>query len=76
MAVPLSAPLASALTMQFSHRAVVVVGGLLSASGLLLASLDLGLPWLYLTMGVLEGSVPPTPLSDEASFTFSFHFGI
>nr|XP_040050893.1 monocarboxylate transporter 13 isoform X2 [Gasterosteus aculeatus aculeatus] len=52
----LGAPLASALTMQFSHRAVVVVGGLLSASGLLLASLDLGLPWLYLTMGVLEGT--------------------
>ncbi|XP_062418498.1 monocarboxylate transporter 13 [Pungitius pungitius] len=52
----LGAPLASALTMQFSHRLVIVVGGLLSASGLLLASLDLGLPWLYLTMGVLEGT--------------------
>ncbi|KAM8885401.1 monocarboxylate transporter 13 isoform 2-T2 [Spinachia spinachia] len=52
----LGAPLASALTMHFSHRLVIVVGGLLSACGLLLASLDLGLPWLYLTMGVLQGT--------------------
>lgn len=52
----LSAPVASVLTLQFSQRVVIIVGGLLSASGMLLASLDLSLPWLYLTMGILQGS--------------------
>ncbi|KAF3695507.1 Monocarboxylate transporter 12 [Channa argus] len=51
----LGAPAASALTLLFSQRAVIIVGGLLSASGMLLASLDLGLPCLYLTMGILQG---------------------
>ncbi|KAI3372634.1 hypothetical protein L3Q82_023107 [Scortum barcoo] len=51
----LGAPVASMLTLQFSQRVVIIVGGLLAASGMLLASLDLSLPWLYLTMGVLEG---------------------
>ncbi|KAM7017902.1 monocarboxylate transporter 2 [Tautogolabrus adspersus] len=51
----LGAPLASALTLQFSQRVVIIVGGLLAASGMLLASLDLSLPWLYLTMGILQG---------------------
>ncbi|XP_040010760.1 monocarboxylate transporter 13 isoform X2 [Xiphias gladius] len=52
----LGAPAASALTLQFSQRVVIIVGGLLTASGMLLASLDLGLPWLYLTMGILQGT--------------------
>lgn len=43
------------LTLQFSPRAVTIAGGLLAASGMLLASLDLSLPWLYLSMGFLEG---------------------
>ncbi|XP_041644191.1 monocarboxylate transporter 13 [Cheilinus undulatus] len=51
----LGAPLASALTLQFSQRVVIIVGGLLASSGMLLASLDLSLPWLYLTMGLLQG---------------------
>ncbi|KAK2837921.1 hypothetical protein Q5P01_015133 [Channa striata] len=51
----LGAPAASALTLLFSQRAVIIVGGLLSASGMLLASLDLSLPCLYLTMGILQG---------------------
>ncbi|XP_060894457.1 monocarboxylate transporter 7 [Labrus mixtus] len=51
----LGAPLASALTLQFSQRVVIIVGGLLASSGMLLASLDLSLPWLYLTMGILQG---------------------
>uniref|UniRef100_UPI0037E8C57E monocarboxylate transporter 13 n=1 Tax=Semicossyphus pulcher TaxID=241346 RepID=UPI0037E8C57E len=51
----LGAPLASVLTLQFSQRVVIIVGGLLAASGMLLASLDLSLPWLYLTMGILQG---------------------
>ncbi|XP_074495232.1 monocarboxylate transporter 13 [Sebastes fasciatus] len=52
----LGAPVASALTLQFSHRVVIIVGGLLSTAGMLLASLDLSLPWLYLTMGILQGT--------------------
>ncbi|KAG7221283.1 hypothetical protein INR49_017348 [Caranx melampygus] len=51
----LGAPVASALTLQFSQRVVIIVGGLLTTSGMLLASLDLSLPWLYLTMGILQG---------------------
>ncbi|KAM3610389.1 uncharacterized protein V6R79_003235 [Siganus canaliculatus] len=51
----LGAPLASVLTLQFSQRIVIMVGGLLASSGMLLASLDLSLPWLYLAMGVLQG---------------------
>ncbi|XP_071339736.1 monocarboxylate transporter 12 isoform X2 [Trachinotus anak] len=51
----LGAPVASALTLQFSQRVVIIVGGLLTASGMLLASMDLSLPWLYLTMGILQG---------------------
>ncbi|XP_049434383.1 monocarboxylate transporter 13 [Epinephelus fuscoguttatus] len=52
----LGAPLASALTLRFSQRVVIIVGGLLSATGMLMASLDLGLPCLYLTMGILQGT--------------------
>uniref|UniRef100_A0A673CCG9 Zgc:114041 n=1 Tax=Sphaeramia orbicularis TaxID=375764 RepID=A0A673CCG9_9TELE len=52
----LGAPAASVLTLLFSQRVVIVVGGLLCASGMLLASLDLSLPWLYLSMGVLQGT--------------------
>ncbi|XP_033973583.1 monocarboxylate transporter 13 [Trematomus bernacchii] len=51
----LGAPLAIVLTLHFSQRVVIILGGLLSASGMLLASLDLSLPWLYLTMGVMQG---------------------
>ncbi|TKS78423.1 Monocarboxylate transporter 12 [Collichthys lucidus] len=51
----LGAPAASVLTLQFSQRVVIIVGGLLAASGMLLASLDLSLPWLYLTIGILQG---------------------
>uniref|UniRef100_A0A665WFQ0 Monocarboxylate transporter 13 n=1 Tax=Echeneis naucrates TaxID=173247 RepID=A0A665WFQ0_ECHNA len=52
----LGAPVASALTLQLSQRVVIIVGGLLTASGMLLASLDLSLPWLYLTMGIMQGT--------------------
>lgn len=51
-----TAPAASALTIRFSQRVVIIAGGLLCSLGMLLASLDLSLPWLYLTMGVLEGN--------------------
>ncbi|XP_024132159.1 monocarboxylate transporter 13 [Oryzias melastigma] len=49
------APAASALTAWLSQRVVIMIGGLLCTSGMLLASLDLSLPWLYFSMGILEG---------------------
>ncbi|KAM9811098.1 monocarboxylate transporter 13 [Neosynchiropus ocellatus] len=49
-------PVASALTLKFSQRAVIMSGGLLAAAGMILASLALNLPWLYLTMGILQGT--------------------
>ncbi|XP_041855767.1 monocarboxylate transporter 13 [Melanotaenia boesemani] len=52
----IGAPAASALTLQFSQRVVIMIGGLLCTTGMVLASLDLSLPWLYLTMGILEGT--------------------
>ncbi|KAJ0019867.1 hypothetical protein NQD34_007436 [Periophthalmus magnuspinnatus] len=52
----LGAPVASALLLQFSQRVVVIIGGFLCASGMFLASLDLSLPCLYLTMGILQGT--------------------
>ncbi|XP_018601997.1 monocarboxylate transporter 13 [Scleropages formosus] len=51
----LGAPGASVLSMRFSQRAVIMVGGCLSALGMVLASLGLSLPWIYLTMGLLQG---------------------
>ncbi len=67
-----SAPAASALTLQFSQRVVIIVGGLVAASGMLLASLDLGLPGLYLTMGVLQGSTPGTYILNTSRNRCSF----
>lgn len=52
----IGAPAASALTLRFSQRVVIIMGGLLCTTGMVLASLDLSLPWLYLTMGILEGT--------------------
>ncbi|XP_076006892.1 monocarboxylate transporter 13 [Genypterus blacodes] len=52
----LGAPAASALTLHSSQRVVIMVGGLLTASGMVLASLDLSLPWLYVGMGFLQGT--------------------
>ncbi|XP_061586081.1 monocarboxylate transporter 13 [Cololabis saira] len=51
----IGAPAASALTLWFSQRVVIMMGGLLCCLGMVLASLDLPLPCLYLTLGFLEG---------------------
>ncbi|MED6254388.1 hypothetical protein ATANTOWER_024662 [Ataeniobius toweri] len=67
----IGAPAASALTLQFSQRAVIIVGGLLCTLGMLLASLDLSLPWLYLTMGVLEGWLVDQTNDYSAAFYLS-----
>uniref|UniRef100_A0A8C2WBA1 Zgc:114041 n=2 Tax=Cyclopterus lumpus TaxID=8103 RepID=A0A8C2WBA1_CYCLU len=51
----LAAPVSSALTVWFSQRAVIIVGGLLSAFSMILASFDFNLLSLFLTMGALQG---------------------
>ncbi|NP_001025143.1 uncharacterized protein LOC574425 [Danio rerio] len=51
----LGSPLASALSMHLSQRPVIMVGGLLAASGMIIASLGLSLPWMYLSVGVIQG---------------------
>ncbi|TNN44068.1 Monocarboxylate transporter 7 [Liparis tanakae] len=70
----LTAPVASALTVRFSQRAVIIVGGLLSASSMALASLGFSLPWLYVTMGILQGigiSLAWLPTNSMLSHYFS-----
>ncbi|CAG5925034.1 unnamed protein product [Menidia menidia] len=52
----IGAPVASALTLRFSQRVVMIAGGLLCTLGLFLASLDLSLPWLFLSMGIIQGA--------------------
>ncbi|XP_029961036.1 monocarboxylate transporter 13-like [Salarias fasciatus] len=52
----LLAPAASTLTLRFSQRVVIITGGLLTFLGVLLASLDLSLPWLYFSLGILQGT--------------------
>jgi len=51
------APLGSAIATRWSSRVSVMLGGLLSSSGLLLSSLCSSLEGLYLTMGILTGNV-------------------
>lgn len=51
----LGSPLASALSMHLSQRSVIMIGGLLAASGMIIASLGFSLPWMYLSVGVIQG---------------------
>nr|XP_014349175.1 PREDICTED: monocarboxylate transporter 13-like [Latimeria chalumnae] len=51
----LGAPIASALSVRFTHRAVIIVGGLLAFSGMVLGSLGLSMIWMYATAGFLQG---------------------
>ncbi|XP_078074840.1 monocarboxylate transporter 13 [Mustelus asterias] len=48
-------PLASALSLLLSHRAVIIIGGILSSLGLLLGSFGFSLLAMYLTTGFLIG---------------------
>ncbi|MCJ8746883.1 hypothetical protein PDJAM_G00147000 [Pangasius djambal] len=51
----LGAPLAGGLGVYVTQRGVMMIGGALAASGMIFASLGLGLPWMYLSLGVLQG---------------------
>ncbi|XP_060763113.1 monocarboxylate transporter 13 [Neoarius graeffei] len=49
------APFAGSLGVYVTQRGVMMIGGTLAASGMIFASLGLGFPWMYLSVGVLQG---------------------
>ncbi|XP_074850903.1 monocarboxylate transporter 7-like [Carettochelys insculpta] len=53
----LGAPVASSLSVRYTHRIVVIIGGLLAFSGMTLGSLGFNTLWMYTTMGFLQGSM-------------------
>ncbi|NXE81271.1 MOT2 protein, partial [Cochlearius cochlearius] len=70
----LGAPVASSLCVRYSHRAVVITGGLLAFSGMALGFLGLSMVWMYATTGFLQGlgiSFSWTPAISIVSHYFS-----
>ncbi|KAM7024804.1 monocarboxylate transporter 2-like [Acridotheres tristis] len=49
------APVASSLCVQYTHRTVVITGGLLAFSGMALGFFGLNMVWMYATTGFLQG---------------------
>lgn len=49
------APVASSLCVQYTHRIVVITGGLLAFSGMALGFFGLNMVWMYATTGFLQG---------------------
>ena len=52
-----AAPLAGALSVYLTQRGVFMIGAVLAASGMTIASLSLSLPWMFLSIGVLQGTI-------------------
>lgn len=52
---PCAAPVASALSARFSHRSVVITGGLICGFGVAIGAFARNLTDLYLTVGFLNG---------------------
>uniref|UniRef100_A0A8C3JS25 Major facilitator superfamily (MFS) profile domain-containing protein n=1 Tax=Calidris pygmaea TaxID=425635 RepID=A0A8C3JS25_9CHAR len=70
----LGAPVASSLCVRYTHRAVVITGGLLAFSGMALGFLGLNMLWMYATTGFLQGlgiSFSWTPAISIVSHYFS-----
>ncbi|NWV00029.1 MOT2 protein, partial [Upupa epops] len=70
----LGAPVASSLCVRYSHRAVVITGGLLAFSGMALGFLGFSMVWMYATTGFLQGlgiSFSWTPAISIVSHYFS-----
>ncbi|NXI54296.1 MOT2 protein, partial [Chloroceryle aenea] len=70
----LGAPVASLLCVRYTHRAVVITGGLLAFSGMVLGFLGLNMIWMYATTGFLQGlgiSFSWTPAISIVSHYFS-----
>ncbi|NXD12673.1 MOT2 protein, partial [Nothocercus nigrocapillus] len=51
----LGAPVASSLCVKYTHRVVVITGGVLAFSGMALGFLGLDMVWMYATTGFLQG---------------------
>uniref|UniRef100_U3K7Q8 Major facilitator superfamily (MFS) profile domain-containing protein n=1 Tax=Ficedula albicollis TaxID=59894 RepID=U3K7Q8_FICAL len=70
----LGAPVASSLCVQYTHRTVVITGGLLAFSGMALGFFGLNMGWMYATTGFLQGlgiSFSWTPAISIVSHYFS-----
>ncbi|XP_062369932.1 monocarboxylate transporter 13-like [Cinclus cinclus] len=70
----LGAPVASSLCVQYTHRTVVITGGLLAFSGMALGFFGLSMVWMYATTGFLQGlgiSFSWTPAISIVSHYFS-----
>uniref|UniRef100_A0A4X2KW23 Monocarboxylate transporter 7 n=2 Tax=Vombatus ursinus TaxID=29139 RepID=A0A4X2KW23_VOMUR len=50
-----TAPLSTILTSRFGHRPVVIVGGLLVSSGMIVASFSQTVVHMYITIGIISG---------------------
>uniref|UniRef100_A0A8C5TGH0 Major facilitator superfamily (MFS) profile domain-containing protein n=1 Tax=Malurus cyaneus samueli TaxID=2593467 RepID=A0A8C5TGH0_9PASS len=70
----LGAPVASSLCVQYSHRTVMITGGLLAFSGMALGFFGFNMVWMYATTGFLQGlgiSFSWTPAISIVSHYFS-----
>ncbi|NXK34056.1 MOT2 protein, partial [Piprites chloris] len=70
----LGAPVASSLCVRYTHRAVVITGGLLAFSGMALGFFGFNMVWMYVTTGFLQGlgiSFSWTPAISIVSHYFS-----
>ncbi|NXR50118.1 MOT2 protein, partial [Hippolais icterina] len=70
----LGAPVASSLCAQYTHRTVVITGGLLAFSGMALGFFGFNMVWMYATTGFLQGlgiSFSWTPAISIVSHYFS-----
>ncbi|XP_032941780.1 monocarboxylate transporter 2-like [Catharus ustulatus] len=69
-----TAPVASSLCAQYTHRTVVITGGLLAFSGMALGFFGFNMVWMYATTGFLQGlgiSFSWTPAISIVSHYFS-----
>ncbi|NXP26553.1 MOT2 protein, partial [Scytalopus superciliaris] len=70
----LGAPVASSLCVRYTHRTVVMTGGLLAFSGMALGFFGFSMVWMYATTGFLQGlgiSFSWTPAISIVSHYFS-----
>lgn len=60
--LPSPAPLSTVLSNRFGHRLVVMAGGLLVSTGMVVASFARSVVDMYVTIGVVSGESPSCPL--------------
>lgn len=54
---PYAAPVASVLSARYSHRSVVIIGGLMCSLGVVFGTFARNLTELFLTVGFLNGEL-------------------